>query len=180
MAFHMFHEFFPELAITETRSITLVDTDYGLPAGEYAFFETYCSDELCDCRRVIFQVMKKGRNEPIATIAWGWEPKEFYGRRIGVYDSAELDEFKGPTLNPLSPQSELAQGALTLCREVLLLDADYVERIKEHYRMFKRRIDSGKRPRAPSFINLEAERKRRQKAKEKRKAQKLARRKNRR
>jgi len=37
MAFQRFYNLYPDLAVNETRSITLLQAEYGLPAGEYAF-----------------------------------------------------------------------------------------------------------------------------------------------
>ncbi len=39
MAFHFFYDLYPDFAVEETRSITLLQAQYGLPAGEYAFLE---------------------------------------------------------------------------------------------------------------------------------------------
>ncbi|MDD2460603.1 MAG: hypothetical protein WC328_07585 [Kiritimatiellia bacterium] len=39
MAFQRFYDLFPDLAIEETRSITLLHAQYGLPAGDYGFLE---------------------------------------------------------------------------------------------------------------------------------------------
>lgn len=181
MPFQSFYEFFPKIAIDETRSITLPEPQYGLPVGEYAFIELYCCDPGCDCRRVYFTVMQKGRKTPIATLTWGWETREFYVKWMHCEsDPSCADDCTGLSLNPLSPQSELAFGALELCREVLLQDAAYVERLKRHYRLVRERVDGGYEPRDPSLRSSEAERKRREKAKKARKAQKAARKKSRR
>ncbi|NLE41269.1 MAG: hypothetical protein GX615_05505 [Lentisphaerae bacterium] len=181
MPFFTFYEFFPKIAINETRSITLLAPQHGLPPGEYAFIELYCADPDCDCRRVTFSVLKKGRKAPIATISWGWEPLEFYAKWMrGDPDPEDIADCKGPSLNPIAEQSELSFGALELCREVLLKDAVYVERIKGHYRLVRERVDGGYEPRDPGSRTDAAERKRREKTKKARKAQQAARKKNRR
>ena len=101
MPFFTFYEFFPKIAINETRSITLLAPQHGLPPGEYAFIELYCADPDCDCRRVTFSVLNKGRKAPIATISWGWEPLEFYAKWMrGDPDPEDIDDCKGHSLNP--------------------------------------------------------------------------------
>lgn len=52
-----FHQFFPEVARTETRSVTVKDLP-SLPDGDYGFFESYCDDPSCDCRRVLINVYR--------------------------------------------------------------------------------------------------------------------------
>jgi hypothetical protein len=42
-----------------------------------------------------------------------------------------------------SPQSNLAPAVLELFKKVLLQDRAYIKRVKEHYRIFRRSIDSG-------------------------------------
>jgi hypothetical protein len=182
MPFYPFYRYFPTLAINETRSITLLAPQHGLPPGEYAFIEQYCTEEGCDCRRVIFTVMQKGRKTQIATISWGWEPREFYKKWMR-WDPARKrsTSAKARPLDPLGEQSELSSGALELCREVLIEDPGYVERIKGHYRLIRERIDGGYEPRDPGSRAGagSAEKKKREKAKKARKAQQAARRKNR-
>lgn len=181
MAFLPFYRFFPQLAVEETRSITLLEAQDGLPPGEYAFIEMYCADPKCDCRRVNFSVLKKGQDEPVASISWGWEPREFYARWMsGNPDPDEIDDCKGPSLNPLAEQSRLSPAILALCKNVLIQDSAYVERIRGHYRLFRSHIDGGYTPVDPDARHIEALRKKREKAKKARKAQKAARRKNRR
>jgi len=179
MAFQRFCDIFPDLGIAETRDITLIQAEYGLPAGSYGFIEQFCNDSHCDCRRVIFSVYMKGREEPIAAIGWGWESREFYANWMKwEADPAEIDRCKGPELNPLSPQSEWAEGALRLCRDVLIQDPAYVERVKGHYRLFRERIDRGYVPQGLS--QAARERKKKQVSAAAKKAQKAARKRNRR
>ena len=54
MSFRMFHEICPGIGLRETRSVTqLANSGHDLPADDYAFFEMYCSEAGCDCRRVV-------------------------------------------------------------------------------------------------------------------------------
>jgi len=143
MPYVLFHEYFPELAERETRSITIPKgSPSGLPADEYGFLELFCNEPGCDCRRVMFNVLSSLRGKAEAVIAWGWESPEFYARWLGDDDPRIIGDLKGPALNLASPQSRLAPMLLELVKEVLLTDNAYVERVKKHYRMFRDKIDS--------------------------------------
>lgn len=149
MSYVLFHDYFPELAHQETRSITVTpDADIGLPAGDYGFLEMYCDERGCDCRRVFFHVITSFRKRVEAVVAWGWEEPDFYAKWLGDDDPLVLAEIKGPALNLGSPRTELAPAILEIVRNVLLRDPKYVARIKRHYGMFKDKIDGRARPRS--------------------------------
>ncbi len=76
----------------------------------------------------------------MAVIAYGWETPKFYAEWFGDNDPLFTKDLKGPSLNLASPQSELAPMLLDRIKYVLM-DEDYIERIKKHYRMFKDLID---------------------------------------
>lgn len=147
MSFRMFHEICPEIAFRETRSITLSDNSgYDLPTDGYVFWEMYCSEAGCDCRRVYFQVIAMSNPSVVlAAISWGWEPLAFY-RKWGHYPGAEKDakEMKGPALALMSKQSALAPALHELAKGPLLTSPEYVERIKRHYALFRGMIDGRK------------------------------------
>ncbi len=128
---------FPDLGLAETRTLSTLASEDGLPAGNYAFMEFYCDDPPCDCRRVLFKVW--AQNQPgatLATINFGWESVEFYTRWLhGDKDSAR--EITAGSLDPMNPQSPLAPMLLGLFRTCLLPDAGYVARLERHYQMFK-------------------------------------------
>jgi len=146
MAFVPLHEYFPELAEKETRFITVLDgTDTGLPPASYGFVEAFCNERGCDCRRVFFLVTSCARKGLQTVVAWGWEKPEFYARWMTSPDPHSIADLMGPALNTLSPQSELAPAILKLARDVLLQDPAYVERVKQHYAIFRRKIDGAKR-----------------------------------
>lgn len=122
---------FGDLAMRETRSI-LIRGRSDLPDGEYALVESYCEEPGCDCRRGLFQIFARGRDEPLAFIGYGWELREFYAARTGGLD----EDFYGPDLEPMAPRPKRAAGFLDLVR-VALSDPDYVVRLKRHYAMCK-------------------------------------------
>lgn len=143
MSFRMFHEICQEIAFQETRSIALqANSGYDLPPDNYGFLEMYCSDAGCDCRRVYFQVVAMSNPSVAqAVITWGWEPLAFY-RKWGHYPGAAKDAklMKGPSLAPLTKQSTLAPALLKLAKEMLLSSPEYVERIKQHYTLFRGKV----------------------------------------
>ena len=152
MPYVLFHNYFPEVAERETRTITVMPgSGTGLPAGEYGFLEMYCDEQKCDCRRVFFYVVSSSGKHVEAVVAWGWENTDFYAKWLKYTDPRAAPELKGPVLNIGSPQGTLAPAILNLVRDVLLCDADYIERIKRHYQMFRARIDG---PGSPGLRKL--------------------------
>jgi hypothetical protein len=110
----------------------------------------------------------------VATISYGFNPAKT--RAI----------FKGPNpfLDPLNTQSDYAEELLALFEEIVL-DEEYEERLKRHYRMVKAAVGSGASAadnRTPMLGRETARDPRRQaeRTKQLRKQQKAARRKNRR
>ncbi|MBW1676875.1 MAG: hypothetical protein JRF30_05520 [Deltaproteobacteria bacterium] len=76
-----------------------------------------------------------------AVITWGWEDREFYTKWLGDDDPHIINDLIGPALNLASSQSNLAPALLDLFRKVLLQDSAYVERVKQHYAMFRQEVD---------------------------------------
>jgi hypothetical protein len=127
MSSKSFIEMFGDVALKETRSLTISeDIPDGLPADDYGFTEWYCVDPACDCRRVLFIVVAHHRGGHLATISHSFDPP---GKRALVPEQTFLD--------PLLPQSELAEDLLELCKDVLMSDTDYCQRLERHYRMVK-------------------------------------------
>lgn len=142
MSYVAFHERFREIAQREIRTVTLLrEHDFGLPAGDYAFLEMFCDEPGCDCRRVFFYVVSSRRRDVEAVIAYGWESREFYARWMRSNDPQDIAGLQGPVLNLFSPQSKHAPAVLDLFKKVLLRDRAYIDRVKEHYRMFRAEID---------------------------------------
>ena len=128
---------FPDLAVKETRTILVRGMD-ALPDGEYGLLELYCDEADCDCRRVVIEVLSPPTNSKIwATINYGWESLEFYERWLKSKEDAA--GCKGPSLDPLNPQTEYSRALLQLF-ELVLRDEGYVERLKRHYQLFRSNI----------------------------------------
>jgi len=142
MPFVSFHNHFPEIAERETRTISVLPaSNLGLPTGHYAFIEMFCDEPGCDCRRVFFYVVSSLHKEVQAVVTYGWEPSDFYARWMKDDDPHIVTDLKGPSLNLGSPQSRNAPAILDLVRTILLRDSAYVDRIKRHYMIFRKRID---------------------------------------
>lgn len=136
-----FNSKFPEIGPKETRTVILLDPEQNregrIPAGEYSFFEYYCDDTSCDCRRVFLRVFAPHTGHKVwASINYGWEPRAYYQKWSNGL-SGVTDEMSGATLDPLHEQSPYAEDLLTLFKEFVLQDQSYIERLKRHYRMFK-------------------------------------------
>jgi len=144
MLFEGFHTYFPEIAEKETRSFSVLN-DLRLPRGSYSLIEQYCEKPNCDCRRVFFSVFSSHSNRVEAVISYGWETSEFYAQWMGDDDPETVRELQGPILNPLSPQSDIAPAILKRVQDIVLRDQAYIERLKEHYGMFKNHIEKTKK-----------------------------------
>jgi hypothetical protein len=146
MAHVMFHQYFPEIAETETRGIIISsNSGTGLPAGDYGFLEMFCDEPGCDCRRVLFSVVSDRTKDVLAVITYGWEDRQFYVDWLKDDDPAAIKELKGPALNSCSPQSQLAPVLLSLIQKILFRDRDYIDRIKRHYSMFRDKVDNSRK-----------------------------------
>jgi hypothetical protein len=139
----LYHDYFPEIAERETRTISVFDnSSWDLPPAHYSLLEMYCDEPDCDCRRVFFYVVSSLTRQAVAVIAYGWESRKFYSKWFGDDDPKIIEELKGPALNLASPQSEIAPLILEMVQEVVLQDRAYIQRVKNHYRMFRNRIDT--------------------------------------
>ncbi len=142
MSYESFYERFPEIAVKETRTITVMN-HAGIPTGNYGLIEMYCNEPGCDCRRVFFDVYEWERGTSMAIIAYGWESEKFYARWYGENNPGTIHDLQGPVLNFGSPQSKYAPAFLALIEDILK-DSKYVSRLKRHYRIFKDAVNRGK------------------------------------
>ena len=161
MPYSFFHSRFPEVAKRETRSVNIFDpSEFNLPPADYAFLEMFCDEPGCDCRRVFFTVISSRENDTKAVISWGWEDQAFYTKWMTGNDPNMIKELMGPTLNIMSPQSDLAPALLRVFQEVLLPDTAYVERLKRHYVMFRKTVDKKSKKKGRKKIRRKIKRKR--------------------
>ena len=156
MSYAMLYELLPELAMKETRTITILPgNNCNLPPGNYGLIEMYCNDKGCDCRRVFLNVMSSVTKNTVAVIAYGWESLDYYAEwffreRVDLTELDDLDlqsvlSLKGPCLNITSPQSKLAPTILEMVVDLVLSDKSYVNRLKRHYKLFRAKVDENYR-----------------------------------
>ena len=130
-----FHTRCPELAARETRGL-IIPPGGPLPAGEYGVIEWFCEDPGCDCRRAFLQVIARHQADRIlASINFGWESRAFYQRQF-PYDPDAPKQITQGSLDPLNPQSHLAEAVLRIFQQVIA-DRAYADRLKRHYQAFK-------------------------------------------
>ena len=138
---------FPENAASEMLVLRIQERGLPVPPGQYGFFECYCPDDGCDCRRVLLQVRSpQYPGRILATINYGWESPEFYTE--WMYDDEEAGrEITSASLDPINPQSELAEALLKGFRDYLANDPAYPELLRRHYQLFKGRSKPRRRKR---------------------------------
>ncbi len=122
---------FPEIAASETRVLHAFASP-AVPNGAYAFSECYCTDPECDCQLVRFVVIDTHGQEH-ASISYGWNNKAFYDEAFSGCDH----NFPGPDFTILQRQGTYAKYFLDFCKNVLIRDEAYVERLKRHNALFK-------------------------------------------
>jgi len=118
-----FFRFFPELALAETRTLTIRNHNL-LPDDEYALVEFYCPDPTCDCRRVILNVIARhvAGQDTLAAISFAFDRDA---------------EYAGPSLDPPNLQTCYAEALLDLVTSYLEREPAYVARLEAHYRQVK-------------------------------------------
>jgi len=127
-----------DLAVRETRVITLSEPHRGIPKGAYGLVESYCPDPACDCRRVMLHVSEEQ------------QPERFLAAISYAFDRD--DPQAGPYLDPLNEQSPYAFALLELVSELVLSDPAYLARLERHYRLVKLAAAD---PRHPAYQKLQ-------------------------
>ena len=121
--------------------------DLPLPHGEYAFFEWYCNEDGCDCRRALLQVLSpQFPGRVLATINYGWETAEFYNDKMPWQEDAGREITSG-SLDPLNPNSELAAALLEGFRDFVKMHPEANQQFKRHYELFKKTQKKNRRKR---------------------------------
>jgi len=128
-----FDAFFPEIAPREARMVT-VPPGETLPADSYVFVEAYCVGPDCDCQRAMLNVMSVSQRVQVATINHALQPPGGGG----------FSE-DGTFLDPLNPQSQYSDQLLALFQD-FVLNHEYEERLRRHYRMVKEAVRAPSHP----------------------------------
>lgn len=126
-----FDHLFREVARREYLAVTAMEVT-GKPAT-LLFREFYCAAPRCDCRRVVLMVDQVEGRRIAASINYAFE-KPRRGDEPQMY------------LDPLNPQSEMAEAVLALYAQVLADHPEHRERLERHYAMWKRVVDDPSHP----------------------------------
>jgi hypothetical protein len=140
-----FDAFFPEIAPREARMVT-VPPGEPLPADSYVFVEAYCAGPDCDCQRAMLNVMSVSQRAQVATINHALQPP-------GAGGFSE----DGTFLDPLNPQSQYSDQFLALFLDHVL-DDEYEERLRRHYRMVKESVRDPSHPAQKVLVEVLARR----------------------
>lgn len=125
MSLEPFVRHFKEIGEAETRTLhILAENPKGIPKGEYALAEFYCTDQKCDCRRVMLNAISKDEGH-VASISFGFDSH---------------GPLRGPFLDPINRQSSYAEKLLELVKDLVQSDVAYVARLERHYKMLKDKL----------------------------------------
>ncbi len=160
-----FHKLFPDVARREVRSehVRNEGEPGGIPAGEYFFVESYCTNPGCACERVAIDVAERGLGV-VASISYDFDPAR----------APTFPNQPNPCLEPSICQSQYAEKVLAMFKKVVA-DKEYYECLRRHFRLVKSAVgySSGRHDSGMTSGRGEA-------ARQNRKQQKAAQRKNRR
>lgn len=120
---------FPRQGVAETRTLTIRGFP-DLPDDDYGLMESYCVEAGRHCRRVMLNVASRRRQTLVASISYAFDRD---------------DEYAGPFLDPLNPQSRYADVPLELVEQVLT-DPAYVARLEAHYYQVKGAVNDPTHP----------------------------------
>jgi hypothetical protein len=124
-----FVHIFPRQGAAETR-VLYISGDPFLPDDEYGLLESYCVEAGCHCRRVMINLASRRKGKILASVSYAFDRD---------------DEFPGPALDPLNPQSRYADVLLELTAQVLD-DPVYVDRLEAHYYQVKGAVNDPAHP----------------------------------
>jgi hypothetical protein len=106
-----------------------------LPKGSYTFFECYCTDPGCDCRRATLLVINEKAKQG-ATISFGFDPDE---------------PMAGPYLEDFAKQAPYAEELLEIFVDAINDTPDWLERMYRQYREVRKKVE-GKAYRGRPFV----------------------------
>lgn len=126
MTMTAYNELFPR-STDPIVTLRLERKDGKLPKGDYSFFEYYCTDKGCDCRRVTLCVVERTKGRQMAVIGMGFDLD---------------DDFSGPYLDDMHPQSAGAPQLLEMFVDGLNLNPPFLELLYRHYREVRGKVDN--------------------------------------
>jgi uncharacterized protein YecA (UPF0149 family) len=124
-----------------------------LPSGEYAFLDTYCTNNTCDCRKTIIQIFHE--NKHVSTVSYGWESPNFYLRWLkSTKDRKLAKEMSGVSIDYSSPDLVSSDAIILFINR--LLDEKWISMLKENYRLIRKTAKPDNIIRLPSKISRNA------------------------
>ena len=120
----------PNLTVALSRKVGRI------PKGSYTFFECYCTDPDCDCRRTTLLVINE-KSQQKAAICFGFEPEE---------------PMAGPFLDDFQKQAPYADELLELFVDAINGSPDWLARMYQQYRDVRQKV-AGKPYRGKPFVN---------------------------
>ena len=110
----------------------------GVPTGSYFLREFYCTENACDCRRVLVQFIRNDDSCPVAaSINFGWKRAKYY--RKWSRDPELWREMAGATLEPFAEQGPDAQRFLPIFKHIIQ-DAKLIAAFRRHYALVKKTV----------------------------------------
>jgi hypothetical protein len=135
MDFMSLYSRFPDIAERETVSMVFPAAGVGVPAGRYVLLESYCTDDDCDCCKVMLNAVNVAVPDVIvATIGYGWESLEFYTKWM-FGDKEIAKEMVGAHLEMGGRQSQYSREFLKSFES--WNNSKNVEVFKRHYKLFR-------------------------------------------
>lgn len=130
-----FDSFFPDQDPPDGCKIIIADEVIN---GTFDVIDCYCPNPTCDCRMTTIAIID---DIPTiyATIAYGWEPKDFY-HKCG-FNQQKAKKITQGYLDPQTPQSAHAKHFLEYFW-FLIEDPSFVDRLKNRYSIFRKEISS--------------------------------------
>ena len=141
MTMRGYFDVFPNRTTTELRTAEFSNDDPhdSLSGGTFVFTEFFCTDQHCDCQRVLIKVFRaKSVNdahpEEVATISYSWNPNS--DETWSVLNS----DMPNPFLDPFHRQAPYASELLDFWMAMIQRDSAYASRIERHYREIRAEV----------------------------------------
>ena len=128
---------YPELAEIETRSFVIEWKDRKISEWEYIIQELYCTDKICNCRKVSFNVVWP--DNQIYYLDYWFEKSSFYKIWWKLTNSL-ADEMSWLSINDLYENPKDIEWMFDIIK-IILEDKKYISRLKKHYELMKKDIE---------------------------------------
>jgi|SRR3989339_715324 len=139
MEFIPFYAKFPKIATHEGCVFKVNNSPEGLSDGEYIAVEMYCSDDTCDCRKVMLNMISVSQQKLFAIIGYGWESLAYY--REWMHGDRKMSRMmKGIYIEPCGMQLEYNFFFLKKIKELIANNSEVTTMIKRHYALFKGKL----------------------------------------